>query len=104
MTRLDLLNEKLNLRDQKKIKTANKLADAAFELALERGLDGFVVNDLVKRAGYSRRTFANYYSCKEEAVVAVVLNYEDAPTVDELATELKDYETPIDIFYYLMKM
>lgn len=102
--KLDLLNKQINLRDLKKLKTAHKLATAAFELTLERGLDGFVVNDLVQRAGYSRRTFANYYSCKEEAVVAVVLNYENAPTVDELVAEMKEHESPLDIFYHLMKM
>ena len=101
---MDLLNEQTNLRDFKKIKTAIELAQAAFELTLEHGLDGFVVKDLVERAGYSRRTFANYYSCKEEAVVAVVLNYEDAPTVEELVAEMKGHENPIDIFYHLMKM
>lgn len=61
------------LRDIKREATARVLAQAAFDLALERGVDGFVIDDVVTRAGYSRRTFANHYSCKEEAVVAVVL-------------------------------
>ena len=39
-------------------------------LAVERGMDGFIVDDVVQQAGYSRRTFANYFSCKEEAVAA----------------------------------
>lgn len=101
---LELFDQQKNLRDLKKIKTANKLADAAFELTLEQGLDGFVVKDLVERAGYSRRTFANYYSCKEEAVVAVVFNYEGAPTVEELIAGMSKNDTPIDILYRLMKM
>lgn len=57
-----------SLRDQKKLATRRSLADAAFELAVERGPDGFVVEDIVRKAGYSRRTFANYFSCKEEAI------------------------------------
>lgn len=61
------------LRDVKREATARALAQAAFDLAVERGLDGFTTDDIVSRAGYSRRTFANHYSCKEEAVVAVVL-------------------------------
>jgi AcrR family transcriptional regulator len=61
------------LREIKKEATAYALAEAAFELALERGLDGFVIDDVARRAGYSRRTFANYFSCKEEAVASVLL-------------------------------
>jgi AcrR family transcriptional regulator len=60
------------LREIKKEATAHALAQSAFELALERGLDGFVIDDVARRAGYSRRTFANYFSCKEEAVVSVL--------------------------------
>lgn len=56
------------LRDQKKLATRQALAEAAFDLAVERGVDGFVVEDIVTKAGYSRRTFANYFSCKEEAI------------------------------------
>lgn len=51
--------------------TAQALAEAAFDLARSRGLDGFVIDDIAERAGYSRRTFANHYACKEAAVAAV---------------------------------
>lgn len=66
------------LREQKREATAHALADAAFELAKTRGLDGFVIEDVVERAGYSRRTFANHFSCKEEAVASVVHREADA--------------------------
>lgn len=59
------------LRDLKREATAQALAEAAFELTRERGLFGFVTADVVERAGYSRRTFANHFSCKEEAVASV---------------------------------
>lgn len=59
-------NESLRLK--KKIATREALAEAAFELAIERGVDNFVIEDIVSKAGYSRRTFANYFSCKEEAI------------------------------------
>jgi AcrR family transcriptional regulator len=59
------------LRDLKREATGQALAQAAFELTRERGLFGFVTADVVERAGYSRRTFANHFSCKEEAVAAV---------------------------------
>jgi AcrR family transcriptional regulator len=65
---------KQSLRFIKKEATAQALADAAFELALEKGLDGFLIDDVVQRANYSKRTFANHYSCKEEAVAMAALS------------------------------
>ena len=62
-----------SLRDVKRVATARALAQAAFDLAVERGVDGFTIDDVAARAGYSRRTFANHYSCKEEAIAAVIL-------------------------------
>lgn len=59
------------LREIKREATAQALAEAAFDLARTRGLDGFVIDDVAERAGYSRRTFANHYSCKEAAVASV---------------------------------
>ncbi len=61
----------MGLREVKREATAHALARAAFDLARERGLDGFTIDDVVDRAGYSRRTFANHYAGKDEAVVAV---------------------------------
>ncbi len=58
-----------SLREQKKLVTARDLADAAYTLATTRGYDEVSTDDVTTRAGYSRRTFANYYSCKQEAVV-----------------------------------
>ncbi|WP_191279924.1 TetR/AcrR family transcriptional regulator [Nocardioides flavus (ex Wang et al. 2016)] len=59
---------------------------AAFELTRERGLFGFVTADVVDRAGYSRRTFANHFSCKEEAVASVAFGRVD--DVSEILTSL----------------
>ncbi|OIJ26309.1 TetR/AcrR family transcriptional regulator [Nocardioides luteus] len=66
------------LREMKREATAQALAEAAFDLAKARGLDGFVIDDVVERAGYSRRTFANHYSCKEAAVASVAYSGIDA--------------------------
>src|SRR5690554_2463187 len=79
----------IGLRDQKKLATRKALAEAAFELAVERGADGFVVEDIVTKAGYSRRTFANYFSCKEEAIA------------DSLS--LDDYFQPVEGFEFSLK-
>ncbi|WP_183097484.1 TetR/AcrR family transcriptional regulator [Nocardioides pelophilus] len=59
------------LRERKRAATARALAEAAFDLAKERGLDGFVIEEVAEMAGYSRRTFANHYPCKEAAVASV---------------------------------
>ena len=61
----------LSLRETKRRDTARALSRAAFELALERGPDGFTIDEVAARAGYSRRTFANHYSGKEQAIVGV---------------------------------
>lgn len=68
------------LRERKREATAHALAEAAFELAVARGLDGFVIDDVAERAGYSRRTFANHYSCKEAAVASVAYASMEAAT------------------------
>src|SRR5690625_1362018 len=101
---MDFYCKQTSLRDIKKEKTSNDLADAAFELALERGMDGFVVDDIVQQAGYSRRTFANYFSCKEEAVVTVALNQKGASKVADFILEIDKKTPPIDVLYQLMKM
>lgn len=68
------------LRERKREATAHALAEAAFDLAMTRGLDGFVIDDVAERAGYSRRTFANHYSCKEAAVASVAYASMEAAT------------------------
>lgn len=61
----------MSLRETKRRATARALAQAAYDLAVERGVDGFTIDEVAARAGYSRRTFANHYAGKEEAIVAV---------------------------------
>lgn len=89
-----------SLRDMKKEATAHALATAAFELALEKGLDGFVVEDVVQRAGYSRRTFANYFSCKEEAVAMIAMTFDGSVHEDgELNFDLSERLSPVDVLH-----
>ncbi|MPV50401.1 hypothetical protein GCG21_10385 [Pseudactinotalea sp. HY160] len=58
-----------SLREQKKRATARDLATAAYDLACDVGCAEVTTDEVTTRAGYSRRTFANYYSCKQEAIV-----------------------------------
>lgn len=44
------------------------LAEAAFELFLERGFERTTVDDIVSRAGVGRRSFFRYFPSKEDAV------------------------------------
>jgi AcrR family transcriptional regulator len=60
----------VGLRERKKQRTRDDLAAAAFRLAVDRGLSGFTIDDVAAAAEVSPRTFFNYFSCKEDAVVA----------------------------------
>lgn len=97
------MNSELTLRDQKKEATSRALAEAAFKLALEQGMDGFIVDDIVQQAGYSRRTFANYFSCKEEAVAAYFMSGASKEDKKLLFAGLPPDATPLDVLYSLLK-
>jgi len=60
------------LRDRKKQATRKALRDAALRLALERGPDNVRVDDIAEAAGVSPRTYNNYFSSREQAIVAAV--------------------------------
>lgn len=62
------------LRETKRLKTERRLAAIAYALVNERGFAHVTVDDIVAEAHVSRRTFSNYYACKEEAVAAVILH------------------------------
>lgn len=61
------------LRDQKKRKTREALRTAALRLALEQGPENVRVNDIAAAAGVSPRTYNNYFSSREQAIVAAVV-------------------------------
>ena len=62
------------LRERKRAALERDLASAALSLVAERGFAAVTVDDIVERTGVSRRTFSNYFACKEDAVAAVVLH------------------------------
>lgn len=59
----------LSLRERKKRATGQELAATAFRLVRERGYDAVTIDEIAADAGYSRRTFANHYAGKADAVV-----------------------------------
>ncbi|WP_137726413.1 TetR/AcrR family transcriptional regulator [Prescottella subtropica] len=75
------MSETLGLRDRKKAATRIALSEAAARLAKERGIDAVTADTIAAAAGVSTRTFHNYFSCKEEAVLhhleAEVLEWAD---------------------------
>jgi AcrR family transcriptional regulator len=72
------------LRERKKWQTHKALSMAAGELVTARGLEAVTVEDIAAAADVSVRTFFNYFSCKEEAIVGV-----EPAVLDEMAEELR---------------
>ncbi len=59
------------LRERKKLATRAALHEAALRLVSERGLGGVSIDDIAERADVSPRTFFNYFSSKDDAVLGL---------------------------------
>ncbi|WP_086827078.1 TetR/AcrR family transcriptional regulator [Allokutzneria sp. NRRL B-24872] len=60
------------LRERKKLATREALSAAALRLAMERGPENVRVDDIAEAAGVSPRTYNNYFSSREQAIVAAL--------------------------------
>ncbi len=67
-----MTTEPAGLRERKKQATRQALREAALRLALERGPDNVRVDDIAEVAGVSPRTYNNYFSSREQAIIAAV--------------------------------
>jgi AcrR family transcriptional regulator len=63
--------ERIGLRERKKLATRAALGQAAWRLTIERGYEYARVEDIAAAAGVSARTFNNYFSSKEDALLSV---------------------------------
>src|ERR1700722_6640596 len=57
------------LRERKKRLMRQQLTDAATEMFIERGFDGFRVTDVAEACGVSEKTVFNYFPTKESLVL-----------------------------------
>ncbi|HEY0812276.1 MAG TPA: TetR family transcriptional regulator [Pseudonocardia sp.] len=80
------------LRERKKQATRQALSWAALRLAVQRGLDNVLVEDIAAAAGVSPRTFNNYFSSKAEAIA-----FRHLDRVEGIAAALREQpaQTPL---------
>lgn len=64
------MTDELGLRERKKLATRRALCDAALKLALDEGVAALTPERIAEQVHVSPRTFRNYFSSKEEAIVA----------------------------------
>ena len=61
----------LGRRERKAQESSSRLTLVSRRLTAERGLGGFTVQEVCDEADVSRRTFFNYFSSKEDAILGV---------------------------------
>ncbi|ODU03913.1 MAG: TetR family transcriptional regulator [Pseudonocardia sp. SCN 72-86] len=64
--------EPQGLRERKKVAMREALAAAALRLAQQHGVAGVRVDDIADAAGVSPRTYNNYFSSREQAIVSAL--------------------------------
>lgn len=85
-----MTRRRTGLREEKKRATREALREAALRLAMERGPENVRVDDIAEAAGVSPRTYNNYYSSREQAIVAAVTAEREARVAAALAERPRD--------------
>jgi AcrR family transcriptional regulator len=88
------------LRERKKAETHQALAKAALDLADRLGPDRVTVEAIADAAGVSPRTFFNYFSSKEDAIVGIAPAQSSALLADLLSRP--EGEPPLDALRAVM--
>jgi AcrR family transcriptional regulator len=74
------------LRERKRLATRRAILVAAIEIVRDRGLDAATVDEISRVADVSPRTFFNYFSSKEEAILGDTPHLPDDDVVDGFLT------------------
>lgn len=83
------MTAEVGLRERKKAATRAALSAAANRLAVELGVEHVTVEAIAAAADVSPRTFHNYFSSREEAIVAAIIDWAES-LIDELAKRPAD--------------
>ena len=78
------------MRERKKQATRDALRTAALRLALECGPENVRVDDIAEAAGVSPRTYNNYFSSREEAIVAAVTAQRESRIAEAISAQPAD--------------
>jgi AcrR family transcriptional regulator len=90
----DILGVQPGRRERKKLATRQALQDVALRLVAERGLDQVTVEDISEAADVATRTFFNYFSSKEEALLGNLP--EKVATVQRMVVDRPAGEAPLE--------
>jgi AcrR family transcriptional regulator len=90
----DILGVQPGRRERKKLATRQALQDVALRLVAERGLDQVTVDDISDAADVATRTFFNYFSSKEEALLGNLP--EKVASVHRMVLDRPAGETPLE--------
>jgi AcrR family transcriptional regulator len=82
------------LRERKKAETRTALQDTALRLADRHGVDRVSIEAIAEAVGVSPRTFFNYFTSKEDAILGISPT-EPTPLVDHLRSRPVD-EAPLE--------
>ena len=77
-------NDNGGMRERKKLATREALSAAALSLALEHGPQNVRVDDIAEAAGVSPRTYNNYFSSREQAIMVALAAERGAPVAAAL--------------------
>jgi AcrR family transcriptional regulator len=66
----------LSRRDRKKLQTRDRIVSAALDAFTRRGIDGATIDEIALAADVGKGTVYNYFSTKEDIVVAFLLDIE----------------------------